>query len=163
VTTATVACTTRSSSSQVINLFDARREVERYMTDGRYDADFRKVVAEAQAYMERRVGHVTRPAIVLDIDETSLSNWPAYRVNGWVRVSNGPCAVDEGPCGFRAWQAMARSDALKPTLELVTRAKALGVAVFFISGRPPTLRDATERNLREQGFIWDEVALLPPD
>ena len=163
IATATVACAARSSSPHVVNLFDAQREVERYILDGRYDADFRKVVAQAQAYMERRAPQVTRPAIVLDIDETSLSNWPAYRANGWVRITNGPCAMDGGPCGLRAWQALARSTALQPTVALVTRAKTLGVDVFFISGRPSALRAATERNLREQGYTWDDVVLLPPD
>jgi predicted secreted acid phosphatase len=163
IAAAAVACAERSSAPRLVNLFEAQREVERYISDGRYDADFRKVVADAQAYMERRAAQVSRPAIVLDIDETSLSNWPAYRANGWARITNGPCAVDEGPCGLRAWQGMGRSPALKPTLELATRAKALGVAVFFISGRPPALREATERNLREQGYGWDEVVLFPPD
>jgi acid phosphatase len=37
----------------------------------------------------------------------------------------------------------------------------MGVAVFFISGRPPYLREATERNLREQGYDWDRLILLP--
>jgi hypothetical protein len=32
------------------------------------------------------------------------------------------------------------------------------VAVFFISGRPPTLREATGRNLREQAYGWTGVA-----
>src|SRR5258708_5908619 len=40
-------------------------------------------------------------------------------------------------------------------------ARELGVAVFFISGRPPNLRDATERNLRDQGYEWAGVILLP--
>jgi acid phosphatase len=35
------------------------------------------------------------------------------------------------------------------------------VAVFFISGRPPNLREATERNLREQGYDPTGVILLP--
>jgi acid phosphatase len=35
------------------------------------------------------------------------------------------------------------------------------VAVFFISGRPPSLREATERNLRAEGYDWDGVVLLP--
>jgi acid phosphatase len=37
----------------------------------------------------------------------------------------------------------------------------LGVAVFFISGRPPHLREATERNLRQEGYQWTAVLLLP--
>ncbi len=33
--------------------------------------------------------------------------------------------------------------------------------MFFISGRPPTLQQATERNLREQGYKWTGVIVLP--
>lgn len=102
-----------------------------------------------------------KPAVVLDIDETALSNWPAYRLNGWCRVVSGGCNLQGGPCGLRAWQDLGESKALAPTLALVQRARELGVAVFFISGRPPNLRDATERNLRAQGYGWTGVILLP--
>ena len=56
---------------------------------------------------------------------------------------------------------MATSKALAPTLALARRAETLGVAVFFITGRPPELREATERNLREQGYRPTGVVLLP--
>jgi acid phosphatase len=152
---------TIASRSTVPNLFDAQRQIEEYIASGRYDADFAKVAREAESYLEKRAGAVTKPAIVLDIDETSLSNWPAYKANGWARIVNGECDLTQGPCGLRAWQGMAQSAALQPTLRLVKRAKALGVAVFFISGRPPALREATETNLRAQGFEWDEVIIYP--
>jgi acid phosphatase len=147
---------------RVHNLYDAQREVERYIASGEYDRDFARVAGEARAYLDRRAKTVTRPAIVLDIDETSLSNWPAYKANGWARVVNGPCNVEQGPCGLRAWQDLGQSKALAPTLELAKRAKELGVAVFFITGRPSTLQEATERNLREQGYEWEQVILTPP-
>lgn len=147
----------------VPNLYDAQQSVERYIASGRYDTDFARVVADATAYLESRAKNVTRPAIVLDIDETSLSNWPAYKVNGWVRIVNGECDLERGPCGLRAWQANAQSTALKPTLELDRKAKSLGVAVFFITGRPSNLQEATEKNLRDQGYEWDQVVLIPPN
>src|SRR5262245_17327944 len=142
-------------------IYEAQQAVDRYITSGRYDVDFARVVEDASAYLEERAKLAARPAIVLDIDETALSNWPAYKANGWVRIVNGDCNLVQGPCGLRSWQATAQSKALKPTLELDKRAKALGVAVFFITGRPSNLRDATEKNLREQGFEWDEVILAP--
>ena len=142
-------------------LYETQGRIARYIGSGEYDKEFAAVVARAQAYMERRAGAVTKPAIVLDIDETSLSNWPAYRLNGWSRITVGPCDLDRGPCGIRAWQAMATSKALAPTLELARRAEALGVAVFFITGRPPELREATERNLRREGYQAAAVILLP--
>ena len=150
-----------SATAYAPNLPGAQREVETYIDSGRYLEDFAKVVSRAQAWMQQQASSAARPAIVLDIDETSLSNWPAYRANGWGRVVNGPCDVEKGPCGLRAWQASGQAKALAPTLALVRRARELGVAVFFISGRPPTLLEATERNLREQGYEWTGVVVLP--
>jgi hypothetical protein len=147
--------------SSVPLLYEAQQQVEEYISSGRYDRDFSAVVARAQEWLELRSKTAKKPAIVLDIDETSLSNWPAYRLNGWGRVVGGGCDLEQGPCGLRAWQALARSQALAPTRELSRRAHELGVAVFFISGRPPNLREATERNLREQGYDPTGVILLP--
>jgi predicted secreted acid phosphatase len=144
------------------NLYDAQASIERYISSGQYDKEFAAVVARAQAYMEKRAAVVSKPAIVLDIDETSLSNWPAYRMNGWARITTGACDLEHGPCGIRAWQAMGTSKALAPTLELAKRADALHVAVFFITGRPPELREATERNLRQEGYNPAGVVLQPP-
>ncbi len=129
-----------SHRPRVPSIYDTQRQVEKYVDSGRYDREVAKVV---------------------DIDETALSNWPAMRVNGWTRIVNGPCDLEKGPCGIRAWQAMAKSKAIAPTLALAQHANKLGVAVFFITGRPERLRDATERNLREQGYEWAEVILEP--
>lgn len=167
---ATPSCvsTTAGSAAQgtgiaagVPNIYDAQRLVGEYIASGRYDEDVANVVAEARAWLEERAKTAAKPAIVLDIDETSLSNWPAYRVNGWVRVVNGGCDLQQGPCGLRAWQALGQSKAIAPTLALARRARELGVAVFFITGRPQNLREATERNLREQGYEWTGVILQP--
>src|SRR5215831_9816724 len=156
--TLVVGCATPA----VPNLYDTQRQIDEYIASGRYDSDFARVVTEAQAWLEERAPLAKKPAIVLDIDETSLSNWPAYRLNGWARLPGGPCDLEHGPCGLRAWQAMGRAQALVPTLRLSQRARELGVAVFFITGRPPELREATERNLRAQGYEWDGVVLYPP-
>jgi predicted secreted acid phosphatase len=150
-----------AAPADVPRLYEAQRQVDDYISSGRYDQDFAKVVARAREWLEERSKSAKKPAIVLDIDETSLSNWPAYRLNGWGRVVGGGCDLEQGPCGLRAWQALGKSQALTPTLELAKRARELGVAVFFISGRPPNLREATERNLRSQGYEPTGIVLLP--
>lgn len=147
----------------VPNLYDARRQVEKYIDSGRYDRDAAKVVASARRWLDKRARTAVKPAIVLDIDETSLSNWPAMRINDWTRIQDGPCDLQKGPCGVRAWQAMAQSKAIAPVLGLARRARELGIAIFFITGRPPRLREATERNLREQGYEWTAVIFKPAD
>ncbi len=144
-------------------LYETQRRITEYIDSGHYDADVARIVAAASAWLDQRAPEVSRPAIVLDIDETSLSNWRAYRLNGWARILPGPCDLEHGPCGIHAWQAMSLATAIAPTRALVERARALGVAVFFITGRPSELRAVTERNLREQGYSWDRVMLLPSD
>jgi len=150
-----------SRGLRVLNIYDAQRQVGKYIDSGRYDRDVAKVVTAASAWLKKRVRGATKPAIVLDIDETALSNWPEMRVNGWARIINGPCDLEKGPCGHRAWQGMARAKAIAPTLALAQSAHKLGVAVFFITGRPSRLQEATERNLREQGYEWTELILEP--
>jgi predicted secreted acid phosphatase len=157
----TVSCAHGGRPSGVANLHEARRQVEAYIDSGRYAADCAAVAAKAREYLDRRARQVKKPAAVFDIDETSLSNWPAYRANGWARLTEGPCDLQKGPCGVRAWQAMGQSKAIPSTLELARHARELGVAVFFITGRPPTLREATERNLRAEGYEWDGLVMLP--
>jgi len=150
-----------ASNEPVPRLYDVQRQIEEYISSGRYEADVAAVGTHAEQWLVERAPHVTKPAIVLDIDETSLSNWPAYRLNGWGRVLNGGCDLEKGPCSIRAWQMLGTSTALPPTLTLARRAKAMGVAVFFISGRPAALKDVTERNLRDQGYAPDGVIVLP--
>jgi predicted secreted acid phosphatase len=161
VTTAPAATQATVTATGVPNLYDAQRLVAEYISGGRYEQDVAKVAADAQAWLEERAKTAAKPAIVLDIDETSLSNWPAYQINGWARIVNGPCDLKQGPCGLRAWQALGQSKAIAPTLALARRARELGVAVFFITGRPQNLREATERNLKDQGYEWTGVILQP--
>ena len=101
---------TATVSADVPNLYEAQRQVDEYIRSGRYDKDVAKVIVAARAWLEERAKTAVKPAIVLDIDETSLSNWPAYRVNGWGRIVNGGCDLQEGPCGLRAFQALGQSN-----------------------------------------------------
>ena len=150
-----------AAGRSVPTIYDAQAGVERYVSSGQYDKELAAVVERARGYLEQRAKAVAKPAIVLDIDETSLSNWPAYRVNGWTRITAGPCNLETGPCGARAWQATGASKALAPTLAMAKRATELGVAVFFITGRPAELQEATEANLRREGYIFAGVILQP--
>jgi acid phosphatase len=161
VTTPPAAIDTTVTAAGVPNIYDAQRLIDQYIVSGRYDEDVANVVAGARAWLDERSRTAAKPAIVLDIDETSLSNWPAYRLNGWVRITNGGCDLQLGPCGLRAWQAMGQSKAIVPSLALAQRARELGVAVFFITGRPANLQKATEQNLKNAGYEWTGVILQP--
>jgi predicted secreted acid phosphatase len=95
--------------------------------------------------------HGRKLAIVLDIDETSLSNYSAINADNFTfGVNSQGEAVNK--IGV----------AIKPTLDLFNAAKKAGVAVFFITGRGEAVRQPTTENLQEQGFSgWEGLTLKP--
>src|SRR5262249_43917574 len=97
-------------------------------------------------------GHMPRkPAIVLDIDETSLSNYSAISADNFTFGTNS--------------QNEATNEvgvAIPSTLALYKDAIARGIAVFFITGRGEASRAHTEHNLQTQGFDkWNALVLKP--
>jgi len=93
-------------------------------------------------------------ALVLDIDETSLSNW-AVEVHddfGYIPTDSNWCVALH--CG----------KAIMGTLRLFREAEKDHVTVFFITGRPENQRADTEANLRAEGFDhWEQLYLRPED
>ena len=149
------------STPQPPSLVEAKRQVSTYVDSGRYEAEVSAVVDQAAAFLESRVPRGGKLAIVLDIDETALSNLPSLRANDYGFIISGPCDLPRGPCGLLAWIGMARAEPIKPVLTLARLARQRGVAVFFLTGRPERLREATERNLRGAGYEWTGVLLKP--
>jgi acid phosphatase len=133
----------------------------------RYDGDIARVDRAAAAWIARRAPRVTRPALVLDIDETSLSNWPVMVHNDFAYFRDGDCDLTTArACGQAAWEKSAVAPAIGPTLALFNAAQAEGVAVFFVTGRRETAEEsaATEAGLRKAGYDgWAGILLRPPD
>jgi hypothetical protein len=135
------------------NLGDLKRELTQYHESGGYDRDVAALFSEAQSYVEQHARDSAKTAIVLDIDETSLSNWPEMRANDFGTILTGTCnSLPAGPCGVRAWEMRGEATAIQPTLKLYKSAQAHGVAVFFITGRPANELAATEGNLHAAGY-----------
>src|SRR5262249_27469041 len=115
---------------------------------------------------------VDKPAIVLDIDETSLSNWEPIYHNKFGNVPSGSCDLKaQSACGQRDWELSAQASAIRPTPELFNLAQKLKgkngepVAVFFVTGRfeDPFERLATEWNLRKVGYDNWRTLFMRPD
>ena len=111
----------------------------------------------AMAFLERAAAHRKageKLALVLDIDDTSLSTWPEISVNDFGFVSDV----------WKTWADASSAPVIPGTLRLFKRAQELSVAVFFITGRADTLRDATEKNLHNAGYDkWDGLTLRTKD
>ena len=84
---------------------------------------------------------------MLDIDETSLSNWANSRRTISASFQLGDCTLQpKEPCGFNDWISID-SGADQADAEFFTMAKAKGLEVFFITGRREEQRADTVRNL----------------
>ena len=150
--------------SQPINVGDTKSVATVYHDDGSYDRGLAEVADKAAAWIAERAPQVPKPALVLDIDETALSNWEVIRADDFGRVIGGPCtALPEGPCGWASWDQLGRDPPIVQTLRVAQLAMAKGVAVFMITGRPENQRAATERNLRNAGYGGYTHMYMVPD
>jgi HAD superfamily, subfamily IIIB (Acid phosphatase) len=134
------------------------KTLREYHDSGRYDGDLAAVDGAARGYLDARLAawprkSKLRPAIVLDIDETSLSNYTGLAATGFTQVGNVINPVT------------ATGKAIQPTLALYQRARSKGVAVFFITGRPPQIAGITALNLVNEGYDkgWDGLFTKPVD
>ena len=157
----TVATHTISQVSEPPNLSLLKTKLKSYhdctCTCGCYTKALDLQAQRAIAFLERAAAHKKpgeKLALVLDIDETSLSNYQEL-----VEADYGYVSAQ-----WNAWVESAKAPAIPGTLRLYKRAQELGVAVFFITGRPDTQRAATESNLHNAGYDkWDGLTLRTPD
>ena len=123
---------------------------------GCYDRDLDLEADRAITFLRNRAAHRQsnqKLALVLDIDETALSNWAQMDAANFEYVSKD----------FNAWVSSAQAPAIPGTLRLYKEAKQLDVAVFFLTGRPESQRASTEANLRLSGYTgWEKLILRAP-
>lgn len=125
-----------------------------------YENDIAAVLGNARKWVAARASEVQRPAVVLDIDETSLFNWPRIYQDDYAYIPSTPggrCDFTEvgDPCGDLDWQQSARAAAIGPTLELYKLARCIDqaatctkVEVFFVTGR------REQEHNKEMASVW---------
>jgi hypothetical protein len=145
------------------NIDTYKRQLTKYQDSGNYNADIAAVIVDATRYVEGRVEQVRWPAVVLDIDETSLSNWDNLKADDFGFIEDGPCSLQaKMACGFNEWINKAIAPPIEPTLKFFQFVRDRNVAVFFITGRREKQRRATLWNLDRAGFTsWAGVATRP--
>ncbi|HEX4156212.1 MAG TPA: HAD family acid phosphatase [Acidobacteriaceae bacterium] len=160
------------SAEPLRNLDIERYRIEDYAncvgTHGCYWADLDTQYKRAEAALAievKRHKPGERLAIVFDIDETVLSKFCQMPVENYGYLQK----MDD------EWTLSAQGLPIPGALRLFNEAKADGVAVFFITGRPGVPRadavhpredqtEATERNLEAAGFHgWAGLALKNHD
>ena len=149
-----------------VGISDLVSALRTYHDGGQYAADLSSVDSQAQSFMLRQAkairqtkkrkcnskskkkGRATakcappKLALVLDIDETSLSNYAQLDTNNF---SNAPVALATAA-------VLGTSPAISPTLDLYRQARAAGISVFAITGRPTGVQAPTQQNLSAAGY-----------
>lgn len=140
------------------NLSLVRNEVRAYYESGRYQHELTRRIQIARQFILSKVLSNQKNkihqklALVLDIDETSLSNYPKMVKRDFMGspkiVHNEIMAADAPP--------------LKPTLALYQEALNHGVKIFFVTGRMESERLSTQKNLKKAGYSqWAGLYLRP--
>jgi acid phosphatase len=122
--------------------------------DGCYWADLDAQAKRAAAALDLAL-RTKKPgeklALVLDIDETSLSSYCELKREDFGFV----------PSLFNTWIVSPEASIVIPgTLALFNKARDAGLDVFFITGRADEMREATEKNLATAGYKgWKHLSL----
>lgn len=160
LTTGLIASTILISSvfAEPTNLDCLKQRVIKYYDTGEYNRDVNTIATKAKNYINYRVrknNHLSRPhklALVLDIDETVLSNYHHMVARQFAGTKTQ----------FHKEVLAANDPAIKPMLKLYQDAINKKVAVFFVTGRNDAMRQATFKNLRRAGLSkWEGIYFKP--
>jgi predicted secreted acid phosphatase len=150
-----------------IAISDLASALRSYHDGGQYASDLSAVDSQAQSFMLRQAKALRQAkkrkcksgknkkkgraaarcappklAIVLDIDDTSLSNYAQLEANNFTSATGA----------LIAGATSTNQPAIAPTLDLYRQARAAGISVFAITGRPSLVQSLTMQNLANAGY-----------
>ncbi|MDX2345326.1 MAG: HAD family acid phosphatase [Legionella sp.] len=153
-------CVGTKSFAEPQNIGALRTELQAYHDTGAYDKEVAAVIKKAETYIDAREttnSKLEKPeklALVLDIDDTSLSNYKHI-------IERDFC---QNKHLIKSGILRADAPAIAPTLALYKNARKEKIAVFFVTGRRPDLQKATERNLKAAGYTtWSGIFFRPKE
>ncbi len=151
-------CFQNIAQAEPLNLELYKQKLIQYHDTGQYYQEISKKIKEAMTYLKFRIEqnqralHPKKLAIVLDIDETSLSNYQNLKKIQFCNTNKN-------------WQTMmnkANALAIPYTKALYNFATTHQVAVFFVTGRSENWRDQTVKNLKQQGYGKYQALYMRP-
>jgi predicted secreted acid phosphatase len=140
------------------NLTVRKQQVASYVNTGEYGREIARVALEANKFLTKRAPRLAaegrKIAVVFDIDDTTLTNYPHILANDFGSSSKI----------WAAWVAEGRAHAIIPVQTVYDTALRLKLEVFFITGRTESERLSTEKNLRDVGYeAWTGIYCQPDD
>lgn len=146
------------SFAEPANLSQLKTEISAYHDSGAYEKEVDETLAPAVNYIIQRAQANEKSkkpqklAIVLDIDETCLSNYNDIHLRDF---SNNKEDI------YKTMNA-GHASVINPMLALFNTALKHNVAVFFVTGRTKPLEPSTIKNLKAAGYHdWAGIYLRP--
>lgn len=140
------------------NLSLLQKEIRTYYDSGLYEQELAQTINKARQFIleQAKTNQANQKqqklALVLDIDETSISNYQ--------KMVKRNFQADQQQ--IHAEILKANSPAIKPMLSLYKDALKHGIQVFFVTGRNESERRATQLNLTKAGYSnWSGLYLRP--
>ena len=119
-------------------------QIRAYHDSGAYTKALTKTYTNATKFVRGQLAAdkpPKKPAVVLDIDETAMSNYACMDKEDFDLIT-----------GLAACVARGESVAIASALKFYKLMRAKKVSVFFVTGAPEGLCDSRKTNLAAQGF-----------
>ncbi len=151
--------------AEPVNINFSIKSLKKYHDNGAYALDIQRVSGRAQRYLSSRLDKSStqhKLAIMIDIDETALSNYP--QIVAWLNgVSNVGDSISKAQLAVLT--DSFNDKAIKPVLSLYNFAINNKVAVFFVTGRTENDKAGTITNLKSAGYDkgWNALVLRQKD
>ncbi len=130
-----------SYKNTLLNLDAAKNAVMNYYESGLYDYECSKIIDNAIINIEKT--NINKNSVVIfDIDETALSNYDYIKSIGFGYIKDL----------WNDWIYKSRAKAIKETKRFYDYLVSKNIRVIFLSGRDEEVKEATIKNLIEQGY-----------
>lgn len=151
ILTSAIFC--QKSIAEPINIDEYKIQLKKYHDSGAYHKEISQITYQIEQFIQEKTKNPQgKYAIVLDIDETCLSNYQ--------NIIQRDFAGNRKVIHRDILKADAK--AIPASKHLFQFAKAHHVDVFFVTGRYETEKQATIQNLSQEGFLgWKGIFFKP--
>jgi predicted secreted acid phosphatase len=135
-------------------------QIQKYVRSGTYARDIAQQISKAKAFLKTAIAHKKpqqKLALILDIDETALSN-----LKQLMAIYQLPYDVGDRLPKHAMTQVerLFQDSAIAPTLALYQYAIKHHITVFFITGRYDSDRKGTQNNLKSAGYSTYQALIM---
>lgn len=153
-----LSCFYSHSFAEPSNLSLLKKEIRQYHDSGEYERELTATINQAEQFLLAQVQALRahnphkKLALVLDIDETSISNYDKMVLRDFAGT----------PEQIHQEILKGGSPAIQATFNLYQLALTHHVDVFFVTGRIPSELEATKENLITAGYQhWAGIYVRP--